>query len=60
MVFRLQKYYTIKHLCTNGNTVYCYYNFTKKHNITKTENKFFVIISVLSLKGLKYFINDDI
>ena len=37
IVFRLEKSYTIKHLCTDGNPVYSYYKFTKKHIITKAE-----------------------
>jgi insertion element IS1 protein InsB len=37
MAFRIEEKYKIKHLCTDGNPSYSYYQIAKNHHITKSE-----------------------
>jgi IS1 family transposase len=37
MALRIEEKYRIKHLCTDGNKTYGYYNIAEQHHITKSE-----------------------
>ena len=37
IALRIEEDYKIKHLCTDGNKIYSYYNIAEQHHVTKSE-----------------------